>query len=131
VIGITNNTHSHPPSPNPVRYKAHEKALEQYQEAVRLARAHRETFLSYSQSQRILDRVGYTLDRRTYYNIRQRPMSSVSSKSDLFHGLVAALEEAKFQYSLRFKETTGSANNLIDRQLQQIFFAHPAQIRLA
>ena len=57
-------------------------------------------------------------------------MSFISSKSDLFNGLVAALEEAEFKYSLRFEETTDSANNVIESRLQQIFFLHPAQIHL-
>jgi MULE transposase domain len=57
-------------------------------------------------------------------------MSTVSSKSDLFNGLVAALEEADFRYSLRFEETTNSVNKVVESQLQQIFFLHPAQIHL-
>jgi MULE transposase domain len=130
VLGITNNTHSHPPAANPLRYKAHERALETYKEAKRIAQAHRESFLSYSDSQRILDRTGYSLDRHTYYNIRHRLMSSISSESDLFSGLVAALEEAEFKYSLRFEEITDSTSSVVDRQLQQIFFIHPEQIHL-
>ena len=114
VLGITNQAHSHPPAANPLRYKAHERALETYQTAKRVAQAHRESFLSYSNSQRILDRTGYSLDRYTYYNIRSRPMSTVSSKSDLFNGLVAALKEADFRYSLRFEETTNSVNNVVE-----------------
>ena len=78
LLGITNNTHSHPPAPKPLRYKVHEKALEEYQEAVTIAQVHRETFLSCTASQRILDRIGYALDRHTYYNLCQRPMSSIS-----------------------------------------------------
>jgi len=130
LLGITNQAHSHPPAANPLRYKAHERALEMYNAAKRVAQAHRESFLSYSDSQRILDRTGYTLDRHTYYNIRHRPMSSISSKSDLFDGLVAALEEAEFKYSLRFEEIANSVTNVVERQLQQIFFLHPAQIHL-
>jgi MULE transposase domain len=57
-------------------------------------------------------------------------MSSISSKSDLFNGLVAALKEVEFKYSLRFKETVDLVNNVIKSQLQQIFFLHPAQIHL-
>jgi len=57
-------------------------------------------------------------------------MSFISSKSDLFNGLVAALEEAEFKYSLRFEETTDSVNNVIESRSQQIFFLHPAQIHL-
>jgi hypothetical protein len=99
---------------NPLRYKAHEKALELYNAAKRVAQAHRESFLSYSDSQRILNQTGYTLDCHTYYNIRQRSMSSISSKSDLFNSLVAALEEAEFKYSLRFEETIDLVNNVIE-----------------
>jgi len=58
-------------------------------------------------------------------------MSTVSSKSDLFNGLVAALEKTDFRYSLRFEETTNSVNNVVESQLQQIFFFHPAQIHLS
>jgi hypothetical protein len=44
-------------------------------------------------------------------------MSSISSESDLFSGLVAALEEAEFKYSLRFEEITDSTSNVVNRQL--------------
>jgi hypothetical protein len=44
-------------------------------------------------------------------------MSSISSKSDLFNGLVAALEEAEFKYSLRFEEIADSTNNVVESQL--------------
>lgn len=131
VLGITNDTHSHPPAPDPLRYKIHEKALEEYQEAVRVAQAHRETFLSYTASQRILDHTGYALDRHTYYNLCQRLISSISSKQDLFHGLVAALKDADFRYSLRFDDELDSNGKVVSSQLQQIFFAHPIQIGLA
>ena len=101
-----------------------------YNAAKRVAQAHRESFLSYSDSQRILDRTGYTLDRHTYYNIRHRLMSSISSKSDLFNDLVAALKKAELKYSLRFEKIANSVTNVVERQLQQIFFLHPAQIHL-
>jgi MULE transposase domain len=58
-------------------------------------------------------------------------MSSISSKSDLFNGLIAALKEVEFKYSLRFKETVDLVNNVVKSQLQQIFFLHPAQIHLS
>jgi hypothetical protein len=44
-------------------------------------------------------------------------MSAISSKSDLFDSLVAALEEAEFKYSLRFKEMVDSVNNVVESQL--------------
>jgi hypothetical protein len=88
-----------------------------YNTVKRVAQAHRKSFLSYSDSQRILDRAGYTPNRYTYYNIRHRPMSSISSKSDLFNGLVAALEEAELKYSLRFEEIADSVNNVVESQL--------------
>ena len=114
MLDITNQAHSHPPAANLLRYKAHKRALKTYQTAKRVAQAYRESFLSYSDSQRILDRIEYSLDRYTYYNIRSRPISTVSSKSDLFNSLVAALEEADFRYSLRFEETTNSVNNVVE-----------------
>lgn len=58
-------------------------------------------------------------------------MSSISSKQDLFHGLVAALEDVDFRYSLRFDDELDSNSKVISSQLQQIFFAHPIQIGLA
>jgi hypothetical protein len=70
MLGITNNTHSHPAAVNPLGYKVHEKALESYYQAIIIAVTHRESFLSYSTSQQILDRLGFRLDRHTYYNLR-------------------------------------------------------------
>jgi hypothetical protein len=88
-----------------------------YTTAKKVARAHRESFLSYSDSQRILDHTEYTLDHHTYYKIHHYPMSSISSKSDLFNCLVATLEKAEFKYSPRFEKIADLGNNVIKSQL--------------
>lgn len=130
-MGITNNTHSHLAAVNPLGYKVHEKALERYYQAIAIAQTHRETFLSFSESQRILDRLGYRIDRHTYYNIRQKPMKLLSSQGELFHGLIAALKDAGFLYTLRFEDEFDSEGKVIAQRLEQAFFLYIEELKFA
>jgi MULE transposase domain len=85
--------------------------------------------LSYSVALRVLEQVGFPLDRNTYYNIRSRP---VSAKHDEFAGLIVALEEAGFLFECCVEEELDpNTNAVIGRQLQQVWFAHPQQIQYA
>lgn len=78
---------------------------------------------------RVLEQVGFPLDRNTYYNIRSR---AVSAEQNDFAGLVVALEEAGFIFECRVEEEIDpDTNAIVGRQLQQVWFAHPRQIQYA
>jgi hypothetical protein len=97
-LGITRDTHSHQLAPNPFVYKVHQKATDQYQQAVSLALGHREAYQTYSVIRRVLNNSGLSIDRKTYYNlIRGKPFSGYSS--DSFEGLVLTLEEVGFKFT--------------------------------
>jgi hypothetical protein len=55
----------------------------------------------YSVALRVLEQVGFPLNRNTYYNIRDR---TTSADRDEFAGLVVALKEAEFIFECRMKE---------------------------
>ncbi len=130
VLGISNDTHSHQMAVNPLRYKKeHVNMLPGFLPAVELGRSLRTANISYSVALRVLEQVGFPLDRNIYYNIRSR---AVSAEQNEFAGLVVALEEAGFIFECRVEEEFDSETDIVaDRQLQQIWFAHPKQIRYA
>jgi hypothetical protein len=57
-------------APNPLAYTVHRKRRPKYQKAIKLARTHRETFLKYGASNRVIEAAGIKLDRKSYYNIK-------------------------------------------------------------
>jgi len=102
---------------NPLRYKKeHAKAMPGYLPAVELSKSLRSANISYSKALRVLEQVGFPLDRNTYYNIRSRGISAALNE---FSGLVVALEEAGFIFECRIEEEFDPITNLsINRQLQ-------------
>jgi hypothetical protein len=87
---------------NPLRYKKeHVKTLPAFLPAIELGRSLRTANISYSIALRVLEQVGFPLDRSSYYNIRSR---AVSADSNEFAGLVVALEEAGFIFECRIEE---------------------------
>jgi hypothetical protein len=130
VLGISDDTHSHLMAANPFRYqKEHVKKLPSFQPALKLDKSLRIANLSYSVALRVLEQVGFPLDRNTYYNIRSR---AVSAKQNEFAGLIVALEEAGFLFECCVEEEIDpSTNAVVKRQLQQVWFAHPQQIQYA
>jgi MULE transposase domain len=58
-------------------------------------------------------------------------MKLLTSQSDLFHGLVAALEDAGFLYTLRFEDEVDSEGKIISQRLEQAFFLHSIEIEFA
>ena len=130
VLGVPHDTHSHSMAVNPLRYKReHVQALPSFLPALELGKSLRSANITYSVALRVLEQVGFPLDRNTYYNIRDR---TASADRNEFAGLVVALEEAGFIFECRMEEEFDPETNaVIDRQLQQLWFAHPKQIRYA
>ena len=122
--------HSHELAAFGLRYNIHRKASARHTRAVELAKTHREAFLSYQQSSRILDRQGLSIGRKEYYNLRRHPLRN-SSKG--FEALIVALEEASFVYSARCEEVLDPAGSgkVIALQLEQVWFAMPCQLEFA
>jgi MULE transposase domain len=113
---------------NPLRYKKeHVKVLPSFLPALELDKSLRSANITYSVALRVLEQVGFPLDRSTYYNIRDR---TVSTGRDEFAGLVVALEEAGFIFECRIEEEFDSRTNAVtDHQLQQLWFAYLKQVR--
>ena len=70
-LTVTFIRYSHSMAVNPLQYRQHEKTLEDYVKAARIAATHRESFLPYSVSQRILAKEGLNLSRTDYYNLHR------------------------------------------------------------
>ena len=130
ILGIRHDTHSHPMAVNPLKYKKeHVKALPEYEPALEMGKSLRSANISYSAALRVLEQSVFPLDRHTYYNIRSR---SISADQDDFAALIVALEDAGFIFECRMEEELDPVSNeVIDRQLQQIWFIHPKQVDYA
>ncbi|ERF72882.1 hypothetical protein EPUS_08495 [Endocarpon pusillum Z07020] len=129
ILSIRDNTHTHLMAVNALRYKKHVKTLPGYLPAMELGKSLRTANISYSVALQVLEQVGFPLDRNSYYNIRSRVASAEQNE---FAALVVALEEAGFIFECRIEEEFDSESGItISRQLQQIWFAHPQQIRYA
>jgi hypothetical protein len=102
-----------------LRYKKeHVKALPSFSPALELGKSLRSANIMYSVALRVLEQVGFPLDRSTYYNIRDR---TASTGRDEFASLVVALEEAGFIFECRMEEEFDSQTSAVtDRQLQQL-----------
>ena len=124
VLGIPHDAHSYSMAVNPLRYKKeHVQALPSFLPALELGKSLRSANITYSVALRVLEQVGFPLDRHTYYNIRDRTASAEPSE---FAALVVALEEAGFVFECRVEEEIDAETGaVIDRQLQQLWFAHP------
>ena len=129
LLGITSAEHSHSMAPNPLRYRQHLKALEEYSEAAKIASIHKKSFLSYTTSQRILEKSGLSLPCSDYYNLYCE--KTVDGIYDEFEALVYALNEVGFKFACRMELTSNRDGEVIKRQLQQVWFALDEQIQLA
>jgi len=126
VLSVKNSSHSHAMAVNPLVYSQHKKSLPVYQSAVELGKTLRSAHISYSAARRVLEQANFPLDRKSYYRLRHR---AVSAEKDDFADLVIALEDAGFVFECRMEEELNSQGEIVDTQLQQIWFAHPDQIR--
>jgi len=128
VLGVKSNAYSHSMAINLLVYIEHKKSLSLYQPALKLGKSLRSAYISYSSARRVLEQTGFPFDRKSYYNLCHR---TISAEKDEFAGLVVALEDAGFMYECRMKEELNKSGQVVDTQLQQIWFAHPEQIRFA
>ena len=115
---------SHPMMPFPLAYDIHKKASESYIAAVDIAKTHREAVLTYSQSVRVLEQRGLSIDKVAYYNLRRNPVST-STNNDEFQSLVVSIEDSGFQHACRIDNEIGPAGEILSRQCQQVWFTSP------
>jgi hypothetical protein len=116
VLGVPYNTHSHSMAINPMRYKKeHAQALPGFLPALELGKSLRSANIIYSVTVKVLEQIGFPLDRNTYYNIRDRIVSAEQNK---FADLIVALEKAGFIFECRIEEEFDlKTNAVINRQL--------------
>jgi len=119
--------HSHELAPYGLRYDIHKRQTESHRQALELAKTHREAFLTYSESVRVLDQAGLSIDRTTYYHLKRQ---TSASSHEGFQALIASLEEAGFLYRCRFEEQVNISGAVTAIQLEQIWFTLPAQVEL-
>ena len=129
VLKASNNdtSHSHPMTPFPLTYDIHKKTSESHIAAIAIAKTHREAILTYSQSVRVLEQEGFSIDQVTYYNLRRNPVLT-STNNDEFKSLVVSIEDSGFQHACRIDNEVGLTGEIISRQCQQVCFALPRQI---
>jgi hypothetical protein len=119
-------------SDDPFVFPAHLKASEEYKEALRQAKKHREAVLPYSDSRRLIDAedFGVVLSSRDYYNSVRKEIPD-KSKPKTIEALLVMLEENSFVYQTRVKVEVDEDDEPIGRELVQIFFAHRKQLEAA
>ena len=120
--------HSHAMTAFPLAYDIHKRASESHIAAIAIAKTHREAILTYSQSKRVLEQQGLSIDKVAYYNLRRNPVST-STNNDEFQSLVVSLEDSGFQYACRIDNEASSTGEILSRQCQQVWFALPRQIK--
>ena len=116
VLGVPHDTYSHLMAINLLRYKKeHVQALPSFLPALELGKFLRSANITYSMTLRVLKQVGFSLDRHTYYNIRDR---TASAEPNEFAALIVALKEAGFIFECRIEEEINAETGVvIDRQL--------------
>ena len=119
--------HSHAMTAFFLAYDIHKRASESHIAAIAIAKTHREAILTYSQSKRVLEQQGLSIDKVAYYNLRRNPVST-STNNDEFQSLIVSLEDSGFQYACRIDNEASSTGEILSRQCQQVWFALPRQI---
>jgi MULE transposase domain len=129
VLKVPNDhLHSHQLAPFGLRYDIHRHRTTVHLSAVQLAKTHREAFLTYSQSVRILDQQGLSISREEYYRLKHLP---TSNSAQGFEALIVALEDVGFVHRCRLEEQIDSSGTVVAAQLEQIWFALPGQVEFA
>jgi hypothetical protein len=96
---------------NLLRYKKeHVRALPSFLPALELGKSLRSANITYSVALRILEQVGFPLDRHTYYNIRDR---TASAEPNEFAALIVALEEAGFVFECWIEEEINTETDVV------------------
>jgi hypothetical protein len=112
-------------APNPLNYMAHRQRQPEWQKALKLAKTHRTTQISYKSSQRILDANDKSLeiDRTSYYHINRRPLRlGESQKRNELDEVFEALTEAEFDYRPRYHYEIAESGS-VKKELTQIVAA--------
>ena len=112
--------------------QVHLHATTEYQVLVAKARHMRMTFISYSDSKRVLqmEGLGITIDSTTYYNT-VRDNRPLSEDCQMIQSLLVVLADSSFVWRCRVKVEEDSEGNILSQKLVQISFIHPKQIYLA
>jgi hypothetical protein len=127
-LTMTYSSHTHTMR-NPFAYQAHVQATTEYQVLAAKAQHMRMTFISYSDSKRVLqmEGLGLTIDSTTYYIIIGYRSKTVRRfKACWLRWLTAA-----FVWRCRVEVEEDSEGNILGQKLVQISFIHPKQIYLA
>jgi hypothetical protein len=134
VLIVQCDTHEgHQLADDPFTFPGHLKSSEEFQEALRQAKKHRQQILPYSVSRRLIDAedLGVVLSSRDYYNSVRKEMPD-KAKPKTIVALLRTLEDQQFVYSTRFEvEVDELTGEKIGRKLVQLFFAHREQLEAA
>lgn len=128
VLKVPNEEHSHERAVFPLRYTVQRKQTVGHLEAVELAKSHREAFLTYHQSVRILDQKGLSINKMTYYNLKRQPFKN---SAEGFEALIVTLEDAGFIFRCLLNKELDAIGNVVAQQCEQVWFALPTQVEFA
>jgi hypothetical protein len=131
VLTITQPEHSHKDMmPNPLEYSEHRKRLPETHEALQAATQLAHTKESYTAVRRQLENQGLTIDRKAYYNMRQKLVAEWGTNQDGFlHSVEDKLRLCNFRYFIRHSVEVDPRNGqLLSRNIQQIVFWLPEQV---
>jgi hypothetical protein len=120
----------HPLVDDPFVYTAHLKASEEYQEALRQAKKHREQVLPYSTSRRLINAedLSVVLSSQDYYNAVRKDVPD-KIKPETIDALLRMLKDQQFVYQTRSEEVIDEITGEVTaRKLVQLFFAHREQL---
>lgn len=133
VLTIQNSIHSCKLVEDPLSiFAAHRNATEEWQQAIQLARKHREQVLPFSDSRRLIDaeEFGLVLSSRAYYNTVRKEIPD-KSKPHTIEALLLSLHDQSFIYHTRISIEEDGEGKIIGRKLIQLFFAHRQQLEAA
>jgi hypothetical protein len=108
---------------DPFQFSGHLKSSEEYIEALRQAKKHRQLILSYSDSRRLIDAedLGVIVLAKDYYNtVRKERPDKAKSKTIIV--LLRMLEDNEFVYRTRVSIKESATG--ISRKLIRLFWAY-------
>jgi hypothetical protein len=127
LVGISNDTHNHPPPADPFYYIEHRHRRPGHALAKATAIKHRAAGLSATQSARILRQDGLILSSVEYYNCTRS--EGRMTKEDEMRMLLTCLEQEDFWVRVKCKyhsSNSGERKRIVDA----LFFCSSEQIRL-
>ena len=126
ILTMKCNTHSsYKLADDPFQFPGHLKSSEEYIEAIRQAKKHRQQVLPYSDSRRLVDAedLGVIVSAKDYYNTVRKEISN-KSKSKIIITLLRILEDNGFIYRTQVNIEENESGITIARKLIQLFWAH-------